>query len=233
MVQLRVINGGKSKVGHCHPSVRLFSAHSLVDNFQGSDGVRLNWVCLERENPVAPYETLIEGYNDLDERVRSYFEEFIRELFTEDEIRLLEAYLVETVGPELHIQEEPLPASSIFIPMPFRQVCFGKGRGFHNLFGEAQYDLPFKAGAYYDLRNCPPSVALQPTTREMGLAYLQQALKFLGLESQTLNVPLENTVEALFNEMGLYVEKGKTKEERIRDRELFLEERTNNTPKCE
>lgn len=233
MVQLRVINGGKSRGESCHPDVRLFSAYSLVDNYQGCDGVRLNWVCLERENPVAPYEGLIEGYKNLDERVRPYFEEFIRELFTEDEIQSLENYLMENYSSDLHIHEETLPASSIFIPMPFRQACFGKGRGFHYLFEDAHYDLPFKVGAYFDLRNCPPSIALQPTMKAKGLAYLEEAMRHLGLDCRFPESALEDTVESLFNRMGLYVEQGKTKEERIRERELFLKGRPNNAPQCE
>jgi hypothetical protein len=57
MVKLRIINGGKESK-ESSEKIRLFSAYSVVDNFQGHDCVKLNWIHLERRFPIARYDRL-------------------------------------------------------------------------------------------------------------------------------------------------------------------------------
>ena len=95
MVKLRLIQGGKEDREPETHRIRLFSAYSLVDNFRGHDRVRLNWIHLQRRIPPASYGRLIEGYAQINERVRIFFEDYVKELFTEQEIDLLSGYLRE------------------------------------------------------------------------------------------------------------------------------------------
>ncbi len=218
MVQLRVIKGGKTE-GNCECSnVRLFSAYSLVDNYQGRDSVRFNWIYLEREAPVASYEQLIGDYKCIDERVRPYFEEYVKELFTEEEIEMLRSYLFESKGAVLQVNEEPVPAMSVFVPMPYQGMPPGSGRGFYYLSENKQCELPFRAAAYFDLRNCPASIALQHESKKSGCIFLQQALHQMGLSDHMSKEQLERAVEAIYDSHGLFVERGKTRDERMKER---------------
>lgn len=212
MVELRVINGGKrNEEEHRCFALQLFSASTVVDNFCGRDRVKFNWIYIERERPVASYDKLICGYKCIDKRVRPYFEQHIRELFTKEEVEALKTYLTKTHpmhAASFEVCEEALPASDAFIPMPFSGIPATRGRGYFLPFETDEgYDLPFKAAAFYDLKNCPASKIIPQASREKGVAFLTQALKDLGLEGRVDAARLEATVEAIYAGQGLYVER--------------------------
>jgi hypothetical protein len=209
MVELRVINGGKLKEEEFSClTVKLFSASSVVNNFRGHDGVKFNWFYVGRENPVAPYDRLICGYKCIDKRVRPYFEEHMNELFTEDELEALKAYLLKSPfqGGTLEACEEALPASNLFIPMPFFSgVPIGEGRGLYHP-PEEEHSLPFKVAAYFDLRNCPASSTLTDDSKQNGINFLAEALSILGLRAGVSTIELESTVENLYASHGFHVQ---------------------------
>jgi len=210
MVELKIINGGKQKEEeHACLTVKLFSASSVVDSFCGRDGVRFNWFYMGREKPVAPYERLICGYKCLDKRVRPYFEDHMKELFTKDELEALNGYLLKShalPGATFETSEEALPASGVFIPMPFSGVPIGEGRGIYHPPEDERSDLPFKVAAYFDLRKCPPSKTIPDGSKKRGITFLMEALKALGLEGGISTTQLESTVEALYTGHGFHVQ---------------------------
>lgn len=131
-VKLRLIHGGKGSRGPENLKVRLFSAYSIVDDFKGCDCVRLNWICLERKSPLAPYASLIDGYAQISDQVRHFFEQYVKELFTEDEVELLGDWIKTVFKKMFTANEETVPFPSVFIPTPYRQIRPGDPGGFSN-----------------------------------------------------------------------------------------------------
>jgi hypothetical protein len=223
MVKLKVIKGGKSNEKTCVSQVKLFSAHTIIDNYHGRDGVKFNWIYLDRQKPVAPFERIIENYKQLDERVRPYFEQYINELFTQEEVETLKKFLTEKLEANIYINEEPLPSSGIFVPMPFKGIPAAKGRGFYYPSQNGHSNLPFSVCAYFDLKNCPPSLCLQQEAREKSILYLQKAIAALGLECKAGAEQLHATVDELYDQCGLFVDQGKTREERLQAKEQVVQ----------
>ena len=181
MVKLRLIHGGKESKKLETRSVRLFSAYSLVDDFKGHDHVRLNWIYLERSVSTEPYARLIDGYAQINERVRTLFEQYVNELFTEQEIDLLGKHLRQNFGANFTAVEESVPLSSVFMPTPFRQIKPGGPRGFFKPAGAREANWPFDFCGYYDLSNCPPGLDIEPEAAENGVEFLRESLKNLKM----------------------------------------------------
>jgi hypothetical protein len=221
MLKLRVIKGGKHRSPSA-PKMRLFSAYSVVDNFQGHDCVKLNWIFLDRKFPVAGFDKLIDCYGQIDERMRSYFEEYVKELFTEDEIEALGRYVKDNLRVDVQAAEEPMPISCVFVPMPYKEIKPGGSRGFYHLSPGERDELPFKACAYYDLSKSPPSVFIESEARERGVAFLKESLQSLGLEIELEDGVLRSIVEKVYDGSGLIVEKGKTKDDRLKARSEYF-----------
>jgi len=222
--KLRLIRGGKGKKGPESPKIRLFSASSIVDDFKGYDRVRLNWICLKRKFPLGPYSSLIEGYAQIGEQVRPFFEQYVKELFTEEEIALLKNNLRGVYGTGFTVNEEPVPIPSVFIPRPFRQIKPGGPLGFFKPAVEGEQ--PFDFCGYYDLSRCPPSLLIQNEVADRGVEFLRECLRELGIDPVGFEPLLRSAVEKVYNERGLMVDRGKTREERIKERSQFFRVQT-------
>lgn len=72
--------------------IKLYRASSRMEIAPGQR-VRIDWICPEREQPVAPYKQAIWGYQSLDEAMKLYAQASVDELLTEIEIQELRAYL--------------------------------------------------------------------------------------------------------------------------------------------
>ena len=220
-VKLRLIRGGKGEKRE-NLKIRLFSAYSIVDDFKGYDHVRLNWICLERKSPIAPYGELIEGYAQIGEQVRPFFEQYVKELFTEDEIGLLSEHLKGVLGATFTTDEEPVPLPSALIPKPFRQIKAGGPMGFFKPAAGGEQRFPFDFCGCYDLSRCPPSLIVQAEVTENGAEFLRESLKELGIDPAGYEPLLKSVVEKVYDERGLRVEQGKSREERMRERSRFF-----------
>jgi hypothetical protein len=216
-----VIKGGKYTEEPVLSKVKLFSAYSLVDNYCGRDGVRLNWIYMGRKKPAVPFQAAIEDYSGIDEGMRPYFEDYVNELFTEEEVLSLQDFSSRNLEVSLQLKEVKLPVPGVFIPMPFNGIPAGEGRGFYHP-REQENELPFQVCAYFDLRSCPASVCMQKEPREHGVAYLREAIKALGLNAELNMEQLSAAVESLYNRFGLQVQLGKNMEERLRERKEHL-----------
>lgn len=222
MVKLSVIQGGKGGNGREDRQPRLFSAYSMVDDFKGYDRVRLNWIYLERQAPSWPYGKLIDGYAQIGEQVRHFFEQYVKELFTEEEIEMLRVHLKAGFGSNFTVNEEQLPVQSVFIPMPYRQIKPGGPRGFFKPAGETKVGLPFDFCGYFDFSRCPPSLLLQSEAERNGVDFLRQSLLELGIDPTAYELRLKAAVERAYDEKGLLVCLGKTRGERIKERSQFF-----------
>lgn len=77
--------------------------------------------------------------------------------------------------------------------------------------------------AYYDLEECPVSISLSPEWAKAGQKFLERALERLGLTDTGAGSSLQELVEAIYDEAGLYVQQGQPREERVKGREEHLQ----------
>jgi hypothetical protein len=221
-LNLRLIRGGKGEKAQKDLKIRLFSAYSIVDDFKGYDHVKLNWICVERRSPIAPYGKLIEGYAQISPHLRPLFEQYVNELFTEEEIGLLRNYLRGDLGAGFTSEEDPVPVSSEFIPKPLRQIKTGERMGLFKPETGGERSLPFDFCGCYDLGRCPPSLGVPPEVTDKGVEFLRESLRELDIDPAGYEPLFNSAVEKIYDEKGLMVEQGKTREERIRERSRFF-----------
>jgi len=87
--------------------IKLYRASSRMEIAPGQ-AVLIEWICPERQQPVAPYEQAIWGYQGLDQALRLYAQARVDELLTEAEVAELRAYLARK-GDRLEVEEAALP----------------------------------------------------------------------------------------------------------------------------
>ena len=132
----------------------IFSVHSLVCDFlydgKQYEEVKINWFALERKNPLAPYETAIQDYSQLEEKERVFPEGYVNEQFSREEAEDLKKYLDHRPDTTTRIEEIELP-----VP-PNASGCQrlprGDGNDFYILHREKAYSLPFKVEGYFSVR---------------------------------------------------------------------------------
>lgn len=132
----------------------IFSVHSLIRNFQ-YDGkqyeeVKIAWFALERQNPLAPYETAIQDYGQLNEKERVFPEEYVNEQFSREEAEALKKYLGRLPDATTRIEEIELPVPPN--ASGCRRLARGGGNDFYILHREKTYSLPFKVEGYFSVR---------------------------------------------------------------------------------
>lgn len=198
--------------------IKLYRATTMVDNYHGRDQVCFNWFCSKREQPVAPYEELIQDYQP----GHLYAEDYVKELLTEAEVEELRAYLAREYGSELDsVKEAELPAPLNF--MGYGALPAGGGQDFYMLDRTPGYDLSIPIWAYYDLRDCPDTVHFQPQQREAGAKFVELLLAKLEMAKREPQ-DYETLAESIYEESGLYVIQGKTPAELLADRDKPLTE---------
>jgi hypothetical protein len=116
----------------------------------------LDWICLERERPIAPYETLIVGYETLSEPIKSNAQRGMDEYFTEDEVKLLLPYICFTYGDPVGISVIPVPMDIFLengesIVNPIAPVLGNDPWKIAHIPSseDEKYPFPFKVCAYY------------------------------------------------------------------------------------
>lgn len=117
--------------------------------------VQLQWFCVDRPQPIAPYASLICDYTLLEEPYRLDAQRFMDEHFTREEVQLLLPYLCFTYGHMVGIGHLPVPmdiwaapGQSMATPAS-GMLAHGTWRIEHTLTpGDAGYPLPFKVCAY-------------------------------------------------------------------------------------
>ena len=139
MFNQKNVDGNKAIVAGNESGHKLFRAYSIVDDFENLGRIRINWFCLGREEPIGPYEQLIEGY----ENGNSTQELGVNEYFTGNEIDMLRGYLkrLPSYGDFRSI-EMILPVPGDIMPYCLQDCgCYG-------LCLMEDNDLPFKVGGY-------------------------------------------------------------------------------------
>ena len=136
---------------------KLYSVSSVIEKFHHRGrifkNVKFLWFASHREKPLIGYERSIKNYDDSDESIE-LAEGKIRELFSFDEVKQLQDYLVRKLG---HIAVEfiefrlPLEVQKAY---PFGAFCSGRFEGFITLKAkEKNYPFDFCISAYFDVED--------------------------------------------------------------------------------
>jgi hypothetical protein len=134
--------------------MKLYSVTSKATEYHGCKEVPFVWFREgERPGPQRPSAALIKDYDPADDH-RFYVEDYIEELFTEDEARQVKDFLDSRYGPDATttITEVSFPVSNNI--MGVGAIPVGGGDDFYMLSKVADYPLPFSVWGYFDLVGC-------------------------------------------------------------------------------
>jgi hypothetical protein len=97
--------------------LKLFRAFSLIDSFRLLSGqnpdnfVKVDWVCYLRDEPLLPFESLIEDYHNLSEtgKAKLWIERRANYLLSQPEVDELKKYLEKKYSFSIEVEEVSLP----------------------------------------------------------------------------------------------------------------------------
>ncbi len=199
---LRVIEGGKYKKRARATEIRLYKPYS-VTNLLTEDAVyhnvKITWYCLERKNPPAPYEVLIDNYFSLPRKLQKVLELDVKRYLTGGELKMLKLYMESRYDIEVLADHVEIPVTrKAFFSDNDRAVVYD----FLELSEKEGYDLPFKVWGYYTTDN-----AIATPSLERGVHFLIKALEYLGIDAKYSREELERVVGYIFERELLYVKK--------------------------
>ena len=100
--------------------MKLFRAFSLIDSSRLLSGqnpdnfVKVDWVCYLRDEPLLPFESLIEDYHNLPEtsKAKLWVERRANYLLSQQEVDELKKYLEKQYSFAIEVEQVSLPVSS-------------------------------------------------------------------------------------------------------------------------
>ncbi len=100
--------------------MKLFRAFSLIDSSRLLSGqnpdnfVKVDWVCYLRDEPLLPFESLIEDYHNLPEtsKAKLWVERRANYLLSQEEVDELKKYLEKQYSFAIEVEQVSLPVSS-------------------------------------------------------------------------------------------------------------------------
>ena len=100
--------------------MKLFRAFSLIDSSRLLSGqnpdnfVKVDWVCYLRDEPLLPFESLIEDYHNLPEtsKAKLWVERRANYLLSQPEVDELKNYLEKQYSFSIEVEQVSLPVSS-------------------------------------------------------------------------------------------------------------------------
>ncbi|NTU79680.1 MAG: hypothetical protein HGA45_09790 [Chloroflexales bacterium] len=120
--------------------------------------VELSWYCVGRTTPIAPYQTLIVGYDDLAEPVKTDAARYMDEWFTKEEVTQLLPYLCIELGHIASVRRLPVPMNIFLdsgesIANPVARLLNASSWRVALTLSPADndYPLPFSVSAYYSV----------------------------------------------------------------------------------
>jgi hypothetical protein len=126
---------------------RLFRAWSIVENFMDQDQVKFNWFVVGRTEPVAPYEELVENYDENDEE-SVYDRLLVDEFFTAPEVEELRGYLQRIHKLQIEVEEISLPVRSG--GLSYELLLISGKKNFYTLADEDGYNLSVAILGHFD-----------------------------------------------------------------------------------
>ena len=129
--------------------IKLFRCRSLI-RFNKQYEVQCYWFCVDRKQPVVPYQELMIDYDPNIEGIE-IAERGVNDFFTEQEIETLEDYLAtKEIGLEIW-KAEVFPVKSTYVGLG--DAPLGGGAGNIKLSEFEGYSLPFKVWGFYDSKD--------------------------------------------------------------------------------
>jgi hypothetical protein len=131
---------------------KLYHVNSLVPEFHGYKNVDLHWFVCKHERPLGlSYSELITGYDQIDPSDRAYPESAVDEMFTFKEATALLAWLKKHRRAQHSLKQAELPIKRN--TMGVSCIAVGGLQDFLMVWESEDWDLPFQAEAYFDLRH--------------------------------------------------------------------------------
>lgn len=190
---------------------KLFRITSKVNKFTYQkrvyDPVEICWFVVHRATPFVYFEQLIVSYGKDLYNSHHFFENNIKELFTEQEANILKEYLLRTHKQECEVKRADLLLEAY--TLGYGDIVPGDGEGFYRLNEEDSYDLPFLVWGYYDLIH-----AEDVSWVAYGTQFVERVLDKIGV-SITDKDKLNAAIEEL-KEEGLFVERGVKKKNSVK-----------------
>lgn len=134
---------------------KLCSLSSVIPDLKQGDNyfrsVWVDWVIVNRTEPIIPFETGIENYAEIPKNFKKCVQDALNEKFTMNEVALFESFLLGSYGLMCKKNDIDLPLSNISCGMcdlEYSWICMK-----WNIFNEARYELKFDVLGFYDLRD--------------------------------------------------------------------------------
>ena len=189
--------------------IKLFSAFTQFGDIRREGQTTINWMAF-REEPVAPYESLISNYGKGASDKRSQ-ERAVNQYFTFDELKELATYIATTRGWNLKYRETKIPRD-FHIPLPIYPP-----ESAVLLCEEADYDLSIDVVGSSSLKMLPgllmEELDNQAGQRSFvwGMFFFEELFKKLGIELSDKgifsNENLLRIYSEIFYESGFYIHK--------------------------
>ena len=141
----------------CERKMRsLFRAYSVRESYKNRDSVVVDWFCLSRERPVAPYDDLILNYNELDDDEQARARKLANNFLTESEIAELKDYIESGTGFDVRTSEVNTPfEDGRKIPNFAEAAKKGDGGDYFHLSEKEGYNLTVPISGFADLSEPP------------------------------------------------------------------------------
>lgn len=126
--------------------IKLFTVTSTLQKLMGKENVDIVWLYKGRNQPIAPYDQIIEDYNPNSEK-KSSGELAVNEMFTLEEAEELATFLRDDQKMNLKVIEMDLPIAKDRVPLT--TLPMGPQNGQVPVEFEG---LPFEVYFHFDLR---------------------------------------------------------------------------------
>lgn len=196
--------------------IKLFRSESVLSNFSHKgrvyDELEIAWFVVHRESSVVHEEVIKECKKKYD-ILPNTFENSVFELFTEEEAKALEKYILRTRKQECRIKEVDM-GLEIF-SWEYGDKDLSNMEGYYRLSNEEGYDLPFVVWGYYSVNSAKD---LSWLVNEM--EFIERVLGKIEI-SITNKDRLKSIIEELKND-GFIVDKGVKTKEKIKRLSLYV-----------
>lgn len=192
--------------------MELFHASSVIDRFE-REGVLLSggvmhWFNVSPRAQQRPYSMLIDQYEDIDRAQRTYCEEFVDELFSQDELDKLAKYLKDIQSDTFRLKDGdlgPLFIHKASLPCDrgqtgYRHMPPGGLTDRFVLSDKPAYPLDFKVEGYFDLTEEGYRDRMHDSIK-----YVRRVLQILGLDAGIKLSQIESAVTDVYERDRLYV----------------------------
>jgi hypothetical protein len=185
---------------------RLFKAWSILKDQDDDNEARIYWFVVGREEPVIPYEQLIDDY-DPDYSETQFDELYVNEFFTKEELEKLKDYLYREHQLETFAEEVLLPVKAG--GRSYGLLLISGIKGFYMLADEESYDLDISVLGHSEMlkENITKKPTISKEALTNGTNFLKMVFNKLEIEHPG-DKDLSSVITSIYEEFGFYVKNG-------------------------